>query len=269
MRHPLKAGQDRKSRMHVLDLLGRPDRREALDQLIETTGFRLADEPTFRPLSREEDDAAEYELERYLRESNGQLPTLDDEWWFPNRDDGGAGPVWDLIATLAPLQEEPSPRPALLLVEAKAHVGELKHKDPQKPLPPDASPERIKNRHSILGCINETQMRLNRAHRGRKRLSTADRYQLMNRLAYACKMASEGCDVVLMYLGFLGDRGIKKGEWLRDDRHWQRAVGAYVRGRLPQWTLDRPLTIQDPGSEKSGTLWFIARSLPVTRNTPS
>lgn len=64
---------------------------------------------------------------------------------------------------------------------------------------------------------------------------------------------------VLLYLGFLGDIPISDvGVPLHDNDHWQRVMGAYMQGVLPQ---------SFPGTqikfEGSGSMIMLVLSLPV------
>jgi hypothetical protein len=61
-----------------------------------------------------------------------------------------------------------------------------------------------------------------------------------------------------MYLGFTGDKYFKS-DYIRDDSHWQRVMGAYINGVLPLSWPERT-TVHRSG----GSVTMQIRSLPVT-----
>jgi hypothetical protein len=67
-------------------------------------------------------------------------------------------------------------------------------------------------------------------------------YQLSNRVAVAWKLASLGVPVVLIYLGFTGDEGIRDaGEPFKDEPHWIKVMDEYMKPVLPTGFTDRDI----------------------------
>ena len=76
------------------------------------------------------------------------------------------------------------------------------------------------------------------------RISRDSHYQLSNRLAFTWKLATLGVPTVLVYLGFIGDEGIRDaGEGLLEDEQACKRPG---EGRLAK---RRPLLSQRPPGE--------------------
>ncbi len=107
------------SRGHLLDLLDRDGWREELNQLISTAGAFIGPDSIHVPVDTA--SPAEWSLARFCK--THCTADMDagrfDGWWVK----AGSPPTWDLIATCAI-----DGRPGLLIVEAKAHEGEI-HRD--------------------------------------------------------------------------------------------------------------------------------------------
>lgn len=85
-------------------------------------------------------------------------------------------------------------------------------------------------------------------------------YQFSNRVAFAWKLASQGIPTALIYLGFVGDKGISS-EALRDHEHWRDTALKSTREIFPASLWERAIDI-------NGTpLWFLIRSLPCIRQS--
>src|SRR5437867_2747633 len=83
-----------------------------------------------------------------------------------------------------------------------------------------------------------------------------------NRIAFGWKFASKGEPVVLIYIGWIGDRAISSDDWLQSDAHWRGSVSEHIRPVFPEIWIDRDLpTERDP-------FWFLVRSLPCARQSP-
>ena len=148
-------------------------------------------------------------------------------WWLPTeRTD--KGPTWDLLSTCMI-----GGRNGLLLVEAKAHEEELDYAGKQ--LKRTASVQSKANHAHIQHTLATVSGNLDHRLDGNVNISIDTHYQLANRIAWAWKLAESGLPVMLLYLGFLGDTYF--ADCFRDHDHWQRAMGAYMRGVLP---LDLP-----------------------------
>jgi hypothetical protein len=148
-------------------------------------------------------------------------------WWLAH-DRGANTPNWDLIVT-----SKIEGVPGLVLVEAKAHEGELCRAG--KILRKEASHASVDNHRQIGTAIAEASAALNGAVPG-VRLSHDTHYQLANRVAHSWKLASLGMPVILMYLGFLRDAEI--GRPLLNHGHWKSLMTAHVTGVLPDGFMD-------------------------------
>ena len=117
----------------------------------------------------------------------------------------------------------------------------------------DASQNSHQNHAHIGAAIDEACAAWRRTD-PRVTISRDTHYQLANRLAFTWKLASLGISVVLLYLGFTGDEGIRDaGKPFADDADWRRAFGYYVEhsfpvdlvggrfefGETPAWVLSR------------------------------
>lgn len=117
----------------------------------------------------------------------------------------------------------------MLLVEAKAHHGELSSSGKKLPDPRSVNSQR--NHEKIGNAIREASDALNTIHPGFA-LSRDRCYQLSNRFAWAWKVASLGVPVVLVYLGI---------EDAPDWEHrfgsaasWEQTLAAHGRGIIPE-----------------------------------
>jgi hypothetical protein len=158
--------------------------------------------------------------------------------------------MWDLI-----VECERDGRPAIAIVEAKAHEGELDWG--RKPLAMTASEQSQRNHDRIVASLRATQMWFREKVDPDARISAESHYQLANRLATAHVLAECGYHAVLVYLGFTGDTYFR--DYLRDSDHWQRAIGAYLRNVVP---LHWPGTVTH--HESGGSLTMLIAALPVT-----
>lgn len=210
------------SRKHLLDLV-ESDFRPTINALVSQSGLQLADKPDLRPYGRQTTEArSEFELEEYLASHCPHDPLIAEDWWIPHKTKDNKRPTWDLLAKL----QDQDGASGLLLVEAKAHVKELKPQEGMsKPKDTDNSKE---NAEQIKRRIKETQKVLNRLNRTRIRLPCDNHFQLVNRFAYSCHLASLGWNVILLYLGFSGDTYFE--DCIRNERHWQRVMGGYLNG---------------------------------------
>ena len=74
----------------------------------------------------------------------------------------------------------------------------------------------------LLKAIQEASDALSR-HAAGVKISSDSWYQFSNRVSFAWKLASHGIPTALIYLGFLGDKGIST-DHLRDHEHWRETV---------------------------------------------
>jgi len=250
----------RRSRKHMLDWLGCPDFRQSLNTLLAPSGVAVTENSIYHPLGHHDD--TEFQIPGFCRRYRPGWKVHDAlrSWWLPDSslNDGARTPMWDFISTCSI-----SGRDGLLLVEAKAHEGELDWEG--KRVRPTASRESLLNHEHIQVAVSMMSHRLQRLTGEKVTLGIESHYQLANRVAWSAFLANKGIPVALLYLGFTEDKMIPR--FLRDDAHWQRLTGAYIHGQLPVWLPERPLSF--PG----GGVWmFLIRSLPVlemTRNGSS
>ena len=135
-------------------------------------------------------------------------------WWLASPEDRNT-PNWDLVSTCTI-----GGRNGLLMVEAKAHAGELKSDDRC-----GATDEN--NRKRIKDAIGDASRNLGEGWR----LSIDSHYQLSNRFAWARKVASLGVPVALVYLGFLN--AAEMGQPFTSHDAWDRCLRAYAEGMVP------------------------------------
>lgn len=117
------------------------------------------------------------------------------DWWIQK---GNATPKWDLISTCTI-----DGKRGILLVEAKAHKGELKN-DKKK----EGNQDNFKQ---IVTAIAEANTTIKKEVNGIC-LSTENCYQFSNRVAHAWWLANQGIPVVLLYLGFLNVDDLNVGD---------------------------------------------------------
>jgi hypothetical protein len=151
-------------------------------------------------------------------------------WWLATARSART-PSWD-IASRALV----SRRPGMILVEAKAHAGELSAGGGRST---DAG-----NQERIAAAIRSANEGLESALPGWG-LVYDRHYQLSNRFAWAWKLASLGLDVVLVYLGFLGCTEMVGCRLLGDSDTWNSAVREHARGVVPEQAWGRRIAVGD------------------------
>jgi len=162
------------------------------------------------------DDFREYRDQGMLDLLDVSLPveSLADFW-------PGRGPQWDALARIGD---------KVVLVEAKAHVGEL--------LSGACRASSPRSRHMIEKALDRTTL----AYRARPGLDWMQRfYQYANRLAHLYLLREvNGIDAHLVFLYFVNDREMKgpgnEGEWRIAIQVLHEAMG--LRGRVPRGVHD-------------------------------
>jgi len=142
------------------------------------------------------------------------------DWWLAVRQKANT-PNWDIISTCTI-----DGRKGLIMVEAKAHPGELN--------PNDCCGAGNDNQHRIETAIRQANQELGEGWK----LSVNSRYQLSNRFAWGWKLASLGVPVVLVYLGFLNAREMNQP--FTTHEAWERCLLTYADGTVPRhvWNSD-------------------------------
>lgn len=226
------------SRHDMLLLLGSPGYAEALNEALAGSGAVVRESDCRRPIGPADD--AEYELPEFCREYfDGWFDVRQLEaphWWIATGGHFATTPNFDLLST-ATIEGSPG----ILLVEAKAHHGELETGG--KPLKQNSS---IANHRRIGESISMANEALNAVAAGFT-LSRDRFYQVSNRVSWGWRLASLGVPVTLLYLGFVQDP-----YWPLDGFHtseeWQDAVRGYLANVVPDHVVGRRLRIGARGS---------------------
>jgi hypothetical protein len=226
------------SRMHVLDWVEGHDGDfvDSINLLLRPTGAVVEREGPWRP--RGYVDPAEALLDR----PSGALLSLEISlrlraWWLFIDRPTSSDPNWDLAAAAV----FPGGRRGLVLVEAKAHAGELDGEAGGKRLSQDASPNSLANHKRIADAIAEARDALGGAAAG-VRISRDKCYQLSNRIAFAWKAAAEGIPTVLIYLGFTGDEVVGRlSKPIYDGAKWSELVSTHTADILPASMWEREI----------------------------
>jgi hypothetical protein len=151
-------------------------------------------------------------------------------WWLVRRRRANT-PNWDVACSATIEGQE-----GLILVEAKAHSGELKANG-KRPGNPD-------NHAKIGAAIQQANAALNAILPGWS-LSRDAHYQLANRFAWAWKIASLGIPVILVYLGFLCAEEMRdQGDPFADAGDWEAPMREQSRGIAPETAWEECLRVQ-------------------------
>jgi hypothetical protein len=228
------SNSEKGSRKHILDWTGSANFCRELSRLIDVTGAVVGPGDFWMP--RGDDYPDECKLK-------GRVPTpvrsLCDwrglsDWWLAHKR-GANVPNWDLLATCAI-----DGKKGLVLVEGKAHKQELDGELKGKPLSHKQrlSTHSLENHERIGRAIEEARVALAGKFPA-IRISRDSYYQLSNRVAYAWKIVSMGLPVVLVYLGFMGDRYFP--DHFVSDAHWQHCMQEHMEGIMPSDFLETPI----------------------------
>jgi len=245
----------RGSRKHVLDWTGQPTFSDDLVKLLDPVPIQVSSNTPYMPRGYEAPDEARLETfgPDCIPRSHA-WPTLK-TWWLAHPA-GANTPNWD-IAVHCTIED----RPGFILVEAKANSKELKTDG--KPMYETASQNSRDNHEQIGKAIEE-------ACAGWRRLDPSvsitrdSHYQLANRLAFTWKLGMLGFPVILVYLGFTGDEGIRNvGAPFIDSLDWQKAFAEYLDGKFPMELFERRLDLGP------AAVWLLSRSRPVIEVSPS
>jgi len=233
----------RGSKLHFQNWSGEPRNVfiESLNQLLPPTGAQLGPEDCWVPCGSQNPNEAQLDK---VEDAFLEIPIREQlaGWWLATP--GRETPNWDLVCTCSLAGKK-----GLVLLEGKAHSKELQDKDVCGAKEP--------NRLQIAAALAAASDSLNK-HWSGFNLSLERHYQLANRLAWSWKLASLGIPIVLIYLGFLGDEGMRDvGEPLRDHTHWNNLMRVYMQGVAPEAALERQIKCGD------AEFWFLIRSLPV------
>jgi len=163
-------------------------------------------------------------------------------WWLEFTS-GANVPNWDIAS-----QCHVGGVPGLLLVEAKAHGGEL-DENPTGKRPPTTL-NGWKNHQKIGRAIADASAELQFATRLPWAISRDKCYQLSNRFAWSWKLASLGIPVVLVYLGFLDATEMPEPRFREEaegEHCWKTTVVKYGDGTVPTQVWEDNYTIDIDG----------------------
>lgn len=246
----------RGSRRHVLDWVESPEFASELLALCAPADVQYLDEPRYAPYSWEYSVEAKLDLHgpELLGPDEVALPNVWRDlaaWWLKHRA-GANTPNWDLVCACSI-----GGTPGLILVEAKTDEAELDARG--KALAPNASSNSTANHARIGAALGEAGKGLSAFAPGIS-LSVDNAYQLSNRLAFAWWLAAHRVPVVLVYLGFTGDTGMRGA--FASGEQWSEGVRVHFAGVNAESLLERKTMVD-------GTpLWVLARSREVISVSP-
>lgn len=172
------------------------------------------------------------------------------KWWLDVRPNANT-PNWDLVSTCTI-----DGKKGLVLIEAKAHEGELSKSGKAEPETDNGRKNHARIRQAIkdanLGLMAGSQLM-------GWSLSVDSHYQLCNRFAWTWKVASLGVPVVLVYLGFLNavEMDYSGRTILTSDSQWNDCMLDYANGVVPTAAWNKTINID------SASLLAIVRSVDV------
>lgn len=252
-----KPDWDAGSRMHILDWVESPQFLPQLQQLVTSTGFTVPPDAESQPKGRND------HRESVLTGTEDPFLSADHQrqlknWWLVHPH-GAKMPTWDLVVTA----KDAGGQHGLILVEAKAHSTEMGTGGKDRPTreTPEQQVRSDANHQRIGEAIAEASRALQDAVPGIA-LTCESNYQFCNRLAVAWKLASLGVPVILLYLGFVGDREINPVTFLKSDADWQATFRQHTAVHFPVTNLDKRI---DCGASAFS---LVVRSLEVQRPSP-
>ena len=127
------------------------------------------------------------------------------DWWLAVPRKEANTPNWDIASTYTVNDKK-----GLLLVEAKAHVGELCEAAKGKGLSKQATADSRRNHVRIEASIQEANIALADKTKLCWTLSRDRCYQMSNRFAWSGKLTELGYPVIIVYLGFLNAEEMKE-----------------------------------------------------------
>lgn len=150
-------------------------------------------------------------------------------WWLAVLSPKATTPNWDIASTCRIGDQR-----GLLLIEAKAHHGELQKEECGKALTFPVSSNSMRNHIRIGACLDEASIAL-ASETGRPwALSRDHHYQMSNRFAWAWKLTELGVPVVLVYLGFLGCHDMANDSAvIATDAEWEQLVRMHSAAIAP------------------------------------
>jgi hypothetical protein len=224
---------------------------ERLTSLVGLDGVHVTDDDFWMPQGLPIQIADGWDTSPIVEAKLGEVPELltaeqresVTSWWLARRHYANT-PNWDIACTATIDDQE-----GLILVEAKAHSGELKVHGKK--------PGNEENEAKIGAAILQANAALNTILPGWT-LSKDSHYQLANRFAWSWKIASLDVPVILIYLGFLRAGEMEdRGTPFADGKAWAGVVKEYSQGFVPEAAWNKRLLIEDT------PLWVLVRSIQV------
>jgi hypothetical protein len=244
--------EHRGSRRHILEWLDSPHFLTDLNAVIKPTVAILTTADSWKPKGSGS----------RARESEARLGSWGPEvlpqagwnevasWWLVEHRRANT-PNWDFASTCSV-----DGRKGLVLIEAKAHAAEL-HAGGKPEVSEESASKR--NHDQIRLAIASAKRALSKL--GHNTTISIDRnYQLSNRIAFAWKLASLGVPVVLVYLGFIGDEGMRNP--LRTAEDWCSALTTHAVDIFASPVTDRRIDCN------AVPFWVLARTLPIISQSP-
>ncbi len=237
-------GKDRRGSRPRCVLLTDGNRGEVarrLTQIVNCSGVVVSPDDCWMPYGKpvKTDDVWDKTpaLEAELDKTGNLLPpdirSELQSWWLAvrGRGRGAKTPTWDIASTCSI-----DGKPGLLLVEAKAHLQEIREED--------KCGAATENRQRIGQSIDEANRNLASLTGNPWSLSRDSHYQLANRFAWSWKLTSLGVPVVLVYLGFLNAEDMTdQGPLIRSLDDWTQAVHHYGEGGVDNSCWDKRLNV--------------------------
>jgi hypothetical protein len=221
------------SKRDVLLLLDSPGYVDAINELLVGAGTVVTETDVRRPLGQRDD--REYELPEFCREymaGRFDLRQIEEpHWWIAKRGRFVRTPNFDLLSTATVCGA-----PGVLLVEAKAHHGELEIVG--KRLKSNSSPE---NHRKIGESIDLANQALNDITQGFT-LSRDSYYQVSNRVSWGWRVAALGVPVTLLYLGFVQDPYWPDDNF-RSPADWLNAARSYLGKVVPAGVIEQRMHV--------------------------
>ncbi|MGI5868605.1 MAG: hypothetical protein ACOX9C_04045 [Kiritimatiellia bacterium] len=205
---------------------------EALSALIEGVG-EVRESDLWAPQGLAEPDEIRLDEARGFLKSAGQRDLLK-AWWITPGLMKHRTPPWDLVSTC-----RLGGVPGLMLVEAKAHLGEL-NSDP-------CSAKDKSNIGTMRPALDEAAEKWNdllcalSKEQGWKpqtwvKFVPSCHYELACRFAFALKIAEMGVPVALVYLGFLDAEELEEQNFVvfRNPEEWHGSVIGKTKQTVPE-----------------------------------
>lgn len=212
------------SQYAVIKLVETSDFVENVNRLIKPTKAKITVYDNWMPRSLHYDKEAE--LKDFLKYNfSNQLGEDIHDWWLAVKHTMSRTPNWDLVSTCTINDKK-----GLVLIEAKAHSGELDYESRGKNPKKLTSEDSVRNHIKIGAAIIEAKDEINKRIAG-VNISRDLCYQLSNRVAHAWWLANQGIPVVLVYLGFLNchDMDYNNRILFKNDEDWQTCFNEHAQ----------------------------------------